>query len=272
MDERDGRLVNPSSASDGWAPLQGPVVILDHPAHAGNIGAAARAMRNMGLHHLRVINPRQFPHPDAWEFAVGATDILDQTHVFPTMDAAVADLNFLVATTNRGRGQRNEIVTARQLGTRLPEIQRRPGTRVGILFGTERTGLRTVDVERADLVCNIPTDGPHGSLNLGQAVLIVAYERMLGEGTGQGIAQDPHADPRPDHLDMERFFAHLEQTLDDIDFLKRGQHRVLMGTMRALFHRAALDQRELRILRGILTEIAASRERAVRAALARNTL
>ncbi|MBF0323197.1 MAG: RNA methyltransferase, partial [Magnetococcales bacterium] len=166
------------------------VVILDRPAHPGNIGACARAMANMGLHRLRLVNPREFPHPDAVEFAVGAAWILEESQIFSTLDAALADRNFVVATTNRTRGQRQVVVTPRELGVRLPEILARPETRVGLLFGTERTGLETRDVERADWICNIPTSGTHGSLNLAQAVLILGYEIMLGRDRGHSFAAD----------------------------------------------------------------------------------
>lgn len=241
-------------------PLRGPVIVLDHPAHAGNVGAAARAMSNMGLGHLRLVAPRQFPHPEAVEFAVHGVGVLEQARVFDTLDEAVADLNLLVATTNRWRGQRNLILTPRQLGERMPELLAQPGSRVGILFGSERSGLETVAVERCDLLCNIPTQG-NGSLNLAQAVMVVAYEMLQGQGRGDTIALDPHRQERPDQAQMERLFVHMEETLRDIGFIKDGQKRHMIGSLRAIFHRAGLDQRELAILRGIWSEVQAVRRR-----------
>ncbi|MBF0143536.1 MAG: RNA methyltransferase [Magnetococcales bacterium] len=242
----------------------GPVVILDRPAHAGNIGSVARAMKNMGIKGLRLVRPRQFPHPEAVDFAVGAVDILETVELFSTLPEAVADLNFLVATTNRYRGQRHEVVTPRQLGERMEGLRARPATRMGILFGTERSGLETRDLDRADLILNIPTDGDYGSLNLSQAVLLVAYELMLAEGRGKGIAFDPTgAGPLAGTEDLERFFEQLESVLREIDFLKPKQSRHMMGSLRAIFHRAALDRREVAILRGIFSEVIASRGRLV---------
>ncbi|MBF0426330.1 MAG: hypothetical protein HQL66_10995, partial [Magnetococcales bacterium] len=200
------------------------VVILDRPAHPGNIGACARAMANMGLGRLRLVNPRAFPHPEAEEFAAGAADILEAVVVYPTLVAAIADCNFLVAATNRARGQRQTVLTPRELGERLPEVLARPETRVGLMFGTERTGLETRDVERADWLCNIPTAGKQGSLNLAQAVLIVAYEVMLGSGAGRSFAFDPtQQGPRAGVADLEHMFDHMEQVLRAVDFIKPQQ-------------------------------------------------
>ncbi|MEO5339640.1 MAG: RNA methyltransferase [Magnetococcus sp. MYC-9] len=238
------------------------VVILDRPAHAGNIGAVARAMGNMGLSRLRLVSPRQFPHEDAVNYAAGYSDILDQATVHPDISQAVADLNFLVATSNRPRGQRHTVCTPRQLGEEMPAILAWPGTVVGLLFGTERTGLETIDLERADRICNIPTEGGRGSLNLGQAVLVVAYELMLGLSGGQSFAFDPTREgTRANAADMERFFEHLQEVLLAIEFLRREQNRHIMGSIKALFHRAALDRRELAILRGILNEVLAFQQR-----------
>lgn len=232
------------------------IIVLDRPAHPGNIGAAARAMKNMGLTRLRLVEPRQFPDPAAYEYASQAANLLDQAEIFPSLANAVDDLDFLVATTNRPRGQRQKIVTPRELGAALPTILAQPHTRAGILFGTERTGLLTQDIERADWLCNIPTAGTFGSLNLAQSVLLVGYEIMLGNGPGHHFAMDPAADnTRAPAKDLDRFFQHLQEVLFAIDFIKDQRNRHLMGSLKALFHRASLDQREINILRGILSEV-----------------
>ena len=237
-------------------------IILVRPAHGGNIGAVARAMDNMGFSRLRLVAPRQFPHADALDFAAGAAPVLDGARVYDDVAAAVADLNYLVATSNRSRGQRHTVLTPRELGQRLPGVAARPDARIGILFGTERTGLETVDVARCDVVCNIPTAGTNGSLNLAQAALVVLYELMLGTGAGASFAFDPHSQgSRADGASMERFFQHLETVLRQIGFLVPTQKRHMMGSLRALFLRAAPDRREVAILRGILNEVIASRDR-----------
>jgi TrmH family RNA methyltransferase len=243
--------------------LQQITVILDRPSHPGNIGATARAMKNMGLSHLRLIAPRLFPHPEAVDFAAGAADILDHVEVFDDLPAAVADIHILVATSNRPRKQRKTILTPEELGARCPGLLQDPRVRMGLLFGTERSGLETEDIERADLLCHIPTAGTYSSLNLSQAVMIVAYELLRGTGLGDSFAHDPLTQGVPATADqMERLFQHMESVLKEIDFVKSGQHRHMMGSMKAIFHRAGLDRREVAILRGILHEIVASRERA----------
>lgn len=238
------------------------VVILDHPAHPGNIGAAARAMGNTGLSRLRLVSPRQFPHEEAVQFAVGYYPLLEKAEIFPDIQSAVADLNFLVATSNRPRGQRHTVWTPRQLAQELPKIMAWPGTEVGLLFGTERTGLETKDLQRANVVCNIPTNGPSGSLNLAQSVLVVTYEIMLGMSMGQTFAFDPAWEgTRANATDMAYFFEHLREILTTIGFLKPDQSRHMIGSLQALFHRASLDQREVAILRGILNEVVSFRQR-----------
>ncbi|MBF0125907.1 MAG: RNA methyltransferase [Magnetococcales bacterium] len=238
------------------------VVILDHPAQAGNVGAVARAMGNMGFFRLRLVAPRQFPHPDADAFAVGYREILQQAELFPDVDSAVEDVHYLVATTNRFRGQRQTLLTPRELGEHLPVLLARPGLLVGILFGTERTGLLTGDVARASAICNVPTFGGEGSLNLAQAVLIVLYEVMLGLGRSRPMVHAPERDAEPAPAgEMERLFVHMEETLSAIGFLKPNQGRHMMGSVRALFGRAGLDRREVAILRGILHEVRAFRDR-----------
>ncbi|MBF0625507.1 MAG: RNA methyltransferase [Magnetococcales bacterium] len=237
-------------------------VILDRPAQPGNIGACARAMGNMGLSRLRLVRPRQFPHVEADNFAAGAGAVLAGAEVYHSLAEAVADRNLLVAATNRNRGQRHTVLTPRQLGERLPAELARPATRVGLLFGTERTGLDTADVERAHWICNIPTAGPLGSLNLAQAVLIVSYEIMLGRGAGRSMAFDPATQgPRASTPELERLFAHLEEALTAIDFIKANQNRHMMGSLRALFLRAAPDSREVAILRGMIHELLTARTR-----------
>lgn len=231
-------------------------IILDRPSHGGNIGAVARAMGNMGLSRLRMVAPRQFPHKDAVQFAVGYRSILDNAELFYDIPSAIADLNYVVATSNRSRGQRHTVWTPQTLAEKLPEILAWPDTKVGILFGTERTGLETADLQRAHAICNIPTAAGEGSLNLGQAVLVVVYEIMLGLSEGDSFAFEPGRDDvRASAADMERLFEHLHEVLTAIDFLKHQQNRHMMGSLKALFHRASLDRREVSILRGILNEV-----------------
>ncbi|MEG3641462.1 RNA methyltransferase [Magnetococcus sp. PR-3] len=247
-------------------PLSGPVFILDRPAHGGNIGAALRAMTNMGFTHLRLVNPRFFPHPDVEAWAAGTAHLVETIQVYDSLDAATADLNHLVAVTRRARGQRHQVMTPHELGVRLDPNHQSPISRVGILFGTERTGLETIDVERCHWICTIPTQGEKGSLNLSQAVMVVAYELMGGQGLGEVPVHDPHRDDvLATQEDMGRFFEHLQTVLMQIDFIQPDRYKQMMGTLKALFNRAALDRREITILRGVLTEVINHCERKISA-------
>ncbi|MBF0603938.1 MAG: RNA methyltransferase [Nitrospirae bacterium] len=239
-----------------------PVIILDRTSHPGNIGATARVMANMGLTELRLVAPQRFPHPEAESFAASGLEILANAKIFASVEAAVGDLHFLAATTNRSRGQRQTVLTPRQLAARWQERMVCDGVKGGILFGTERTGLHSVDVDRADVVCNIPTTGTYGSLNLSHAVMVIAYEVMLAMEANRemGLMAVEHK-TLASADDMNRLFTHLEMVLREIDFIKPGQGRVMMGSLKALFNRAALDKREVSILRGILHETIASRDR-----------
>lgn len=234
-----------------------PVFILDRPAHGGNVGATMRAMGTMGFDRLRLVNPREFPHADAVSFAAGCADLLAGVEVFTSLEEALADITWLVATTNRFRGQRHTVYTPRQLGGVLPGKLAMGGQRVGILFGTERTGLETADLARAHVLCNIPTGGGDGSLNLSQAVMVIAYELMLGLGQGAGFQAERLNGERATVNQMDRFFVHLEETLMTIGFLKPGQERHMMGSLRALYLRSEPDAREVAILRGMLNEVLA---------------
>ncbi|OSM04394.1 putative tRNA/rRNA methyltransferase SpoU [Magnetofaba australis IT-1] len=252
-----------------------PVFILDHPGHAGNIGATLRAMGNTGFTQLRLVNPRQFPHPDVAAFATGSEGLIDSVQVFDSLTAATADLTLLVATTRRDRGQRHTIMTARELGARLARMPQAragdagDGQRVGLLFGGERAGLTTEDVGRCAWICTIPTHADHGSLNLSQAVLLVAYELMMARQSAEPVATlDPaqELEQRAPAIQIELLTEHLFDVLNEIGFLKPKQHRHMHGSLRTLIQRAALDSREVAILRGILTEVTAHCDRKLKRA------
>lgn len=258
---KDQELISELQALPG---LSRVVIILDRPAHPGNIGAVARAMANTGFSRLRLVSPRQFPHQEAVDFATGAVGVLDHAEIFDSLPAAIADLAVVVAATNRFRGQRQIILTPRELGERLPELlAESDDTQVGLLFGTERSGLETRDVERAGILCQIPTTGHFGSLNLAQAVIIVLYELMLGLGRGRSLSRDPtRRGKRASTDEMERLYEHMESVLTAIDFIKEGQTRHMMGSLRAIFNRSGLDTREVNIVRGLLSEITGACRRA----------
>ncbi|HEY1891527.1 MAG TPA: RNA methyltransferase [Steroidobacteraceae bacterium] len=233
-------------------------IVLVEPSHPGNIGAVARAMKNMGLTRLMLVNPRQFPHSEAIARASGAADVLAGARVVTTVAEAVAGCGFVVATTSRARDQYFRVADVREAAQRvLSESHRGPAA---ILFGSERAGLTNEQLEAAHLLIRIPASAAYPSLNLAMAVQIVTYE--LFRARGVRIDTAPAAGPLAEPQEMERLFAHLAQVLEEIDFRDRTQGGThLMARLRRLFQRAALDRNEVNILRGILTAVQSRRRR-----------
>jgi TrmH family RNA methyltransferase len=234
-------------------------IVLVEPSHPGNIGAVARAMKNMGLERLVLVNPRQFPHSEAIARASGADDVLAKAHLVTTVAEAVAGCGFIVATTSRARDQYFRVADVRAAAERvLSESRRGPAA---VLFGSERAGLTNEQLEAAHLLIRIPASEAYPSLNLAMAVQIVAYE--LFRARGVQIESAPAAGPLADPVEMERLYEHLAQVLEEVDFRDRTQGGThLMARLRRLFQRAALDRNEVNILRGILTAVQSRRRRA----------
>jgi TrmH family RNA methyltransferase len=227
------------------------------PSHPGNIGAVARAMMNMDLTQLVLVRPAAFPHPEATARAAGAEAVLAAARVVDTVAEAIADCGFVAATTARDRDQNFRVLDVREAADRaVAESRRAP---VALLFGTERTGLRNEDLEASHVLLRIPASRDYASLNLAMAVQLVSYEifRARGApGAAGAIRQDDAAVPLATPQQMQQLYAHLEQVLQEVNFKDRtraGTH--LMSRIRRFLQRAALDQNEANILRGILTAI-----------------
>ena len=235
-------------------------IVLVAPSHPGNIGAAARALKNMGLAQLVLVNPRQFPHPEAAARASGADDVLARARVVGSLTEAVAGCGFVAATTSRERDQYFRVVDARTAAARLvAEAQRSPAA---VVFGAERTGLTNEELESAHTLIRIPASDAYPSLNLAMAVQLVAYELFCARATAAPPAPPPAA-PLATAAEMQQLFAHLAQVLEEIDFRDRtasGTH--LMSRIRRMLQRAELDQNEVHILRGILTAVQGRRRHA----------
>ncbi|MGH8180819.1 MAG: RNA methyltransferase [Steroidobacteraceae bacterium] len=234
-------------------------IVLVQPSHPGNLGAVARAMKNMGLEKLVLVSPRQFPHSEAIARASGADDVLTKARVVETVAQAIADCGFIVATTSRTRDQYFRVADVRDAAQRvLQESRRGPAA---VLFGSERAGLSNAQLEAAHLLIRIPASDAYPSLNLAMAVQLVAYE--LFRAAGVQVDPAPAAGPLADPVEMERLYEHLAQVLEEVDFRDRTQGGThLMARLRRLFQRAALDRNEVNILRGILTAVQSRRRRA----------
>jgi tRNA (cytidine32/uridine32-2'-O)-methyltransferase len=229
-------------------------IVLVNTSHPGNIGGVARAMKNMGLSQLYLVEPRQYPDEQAQWRAVSAADVLENAVVTSTLAEAIGDCQFVVGTSARERRIPWPMLDPRQCAERVAEVS--STAQVAILFGREDRGLTNEELKVCNLHLSIPTAAAYSSLNLAMAVQIVCYElRMLLIQNDLPVAEDDQWDtPFSTSENMERFYAHLEQTLIAIEFLDPAAPRQLMSRLRRLYSRVRLDEMELNILRGILTE------------------
>ena len=241
--------------------LKPPVVILDKPQLADNIGAVARVMANFGLSALRLVSPRDgWPQDRAWATASGADWVLDGVKVFASVAEAVADLNTVFSTTARPRETRLPVRTPRE-ALRVLYDDRASGLSVGLLFGGERAGLETTDIALTQGIVTIPIDPKHHSLNLAQAVAINAYEwRTL-------ILDAPpprfrEGDPPASNELLVGMYEHLEKELDDGGFFHPPEKKRSMSqNLRVMLGRARFTEQEVATFRGVIHALAKGRGR-----------
>jgi tRNA/rRNA methyltransferase len=234
-----------------------PVIILVRPQLGENIGMAARAMLNCGLSSLRLVKPRDgWPNAKAQRAASGADVVLDKAKVFESLADAVADLEHVIATTARNRELAQRILTPRRA---VREMRGWIAARqkVGILFGPERTGLENDDMVLADTAISIPLNPQFSSLNVAQAVLLVAYE-WLASGDGTPAERMSAHSARPATKDeLQNLFGHLERALDESGFLRHKAMRpAMVNNLRALLQRAAMTEQEVRSFHGVIKYLA----------------
>jgi TrmH family RNA methyltransferase len=236
--------------------------VLVETSHPGNIGAVARAMKNMGVLELTLVKPREYPHPDATARASGADDVLANARVVETLAEAIADCGLVLATTARTRDQYFRVLEAREAATRIVAEARSGSGAVAVLFGTERFGLSNEQLQVAHALLRIPANPDYESLNIAMAAQLIAYEILMAQQQpGAYVAERETALATPEQ--MEGFYAHLQQVMDEVGFRDRTQQGTnLMGRIRRLFNRAELDGNELNILRGILTAVPGRRRKA----------
>ncbi len=224
-------------------------IVLVDPSHPGNVGSVARAMKNMAVTDLVLVRPRSFPHAESNALAAGADDILETARVVSTVSEAVADCGFIAGTTSRPRSYYWEFTTPRDVAHRIAALP--DENRAALLFGSERYGLGTEDLQYCNVLVRIPANPDYCSLNLGMAVQLLTYEVFMAR-------QQPRSETQlelPLALagDVEHFYEHLHQVLNEIDFQDKTGH--LMERLRRLFNRAQMDRNELNILRGILSAV-----------------
>jgi len=232
-------------------------IILVGTQHPGNIGAAARALKTMGLSRLVLVDPQDFPSDEAFRRAAGADDVLSAAVVLPTLAEAVADCRFVLGCTARTRRVALEENSPREAAAKA--IERSAAGQVALVFGRERTGLTNEELQLCHAAVHIPANPDYSSLNLAAAVQVLTYELRVAllqdqepiapadTEAGFGGAPAPHAQ-------LEGMFTQLAQTLDEIDFHKGRAPESAMRKLRRLFMRAQLSEQEVRLLRGIMAD------------------
>ena len=240
----------------------GPAIILIQPQLGENIGTAARAMRNCGLDDLRLVRPRDgWPNDKAVAAASGADAVLDKARLYPSAEAAIADLKHVYASTARDRYMVKREVTPRRAAAEMRD-RLAAGEACGVMFGPERTGLVNDHIALADTVLSVPLNPAFSSLNLAQAVMVIGYEWFTART--EPPAETLHTGhSRPANKDeLLRFFGHFEEALDQSGFLRHPDKRPSMTrNLRNLFQRAQCTEQELRTLHGIITAFLGPRRR-----------
>ena len=228
-------------------------VVLLNTSHPGNIGAAARAMKTMGLTRLYLLNPKHFPAAEATARASGADDVLASATVCTDLGAALAGSKLVIGASARCRSIPCPVIEPAVCAERLFTESERG--EVAILFGCERSGLSNDEIDRCQSLVQIPSNPDYGSLNLAAAVQIICYEVLVAHRAHEKSGADAGiADYEPAAADeMERFYEHLERVLVQTGFLNPDNPRMLMRRLRRLYNRARPDENEINILRGILS-------------------
>ncbi|MEN1940269.1 RNA methyltransferase [Luteimonas sp. MJ246] len=245
-------------------------IVLVGTQHPGNIGSAARAIKTMGLRRLVLVAPERYPHADAVAMAAGADDVLDSAGIVGSLAEAVSDCALVIGCTARSRRIQLEELSPRAGAARLLDAQA-GGAEVALVFGRERTGLDNDELQLCHAAVHIPANPDYSSLNLAAAVQVLAYELRVatlqrgapsagvagghgdgsGEGGGDGRAR---RDPLASHAQLEGFFGQLGDTLDAIDFHKGRAPQSALRKLRRIFLRCGMDEREVRLLRGVLAD------------------
>ena len=244
-----------------WIDADGPIIILVEPQLGENIGAAARVMANFGLRRLRLVKPRDgWPNIQAHRAASGADRVLEEAELFDTLDAAIADCTLVLATTARAHDQAKPVISPQAAATLLaPRVA--VGESVAVMFGRERYGLENDEVALADRIVTFPVNPAFASLNLAQAVAVIAYEWFkLACGGTLPFAMPQKSSPAGKEQ-VQAFFAHLERQLDAIEYFRPLEKRATMlVNLRNIFARMQPTQQDIQTLHGIVVALTEGRK------------
>jgi tRNA/rRNA methyltransferase len=244
-----------------WIETPAPIVVLVEPQLGENIGAAARAMANFGLSRLRLVKPQQgWPNEKARVMAAGADRILDSAVLYDSLNDAIGDCNFVLATTARAHDQAKPVLSAEAAAGEMA-ARVAAGEGVAIIFGRERIGLENHEVALADRIVTLPVNPAFASLNLAQAVVVVAYEWFKQATAGELPFSRPEKSPPAPKQQLDAFFADLERELEKVEFFRPEEKRGTMSVnLRNIFQRMSPTQQDIRTLHGVMNAIAQGRK------------
>lgn len=225
-------------------------IVLCQTSHPGNIGAAARAMKTMGLTRLHLVSPASFPDAHATVMATGAADVLQNTKVFTSLEDALQGCALVIGLSARKRQLSHELLPVRQAAERAVSVA--GDQQVALVFGTEMSGLSNAELDLCQLLAMIPTNPDFSSLNLAAAVQVVSYELRMASLNQEPALLPSKANPLATSDELEGFYRHLEDTLIQIGYYNPAEPKKLMQRVRRIYARANLEKEEVNILRGVL--------------------
>ncbi|MDG2269096.1 MAG: RNA methyltransferase [Alphaproteobacteria bacterium] len=239
--------------------LGGPRVILIEPQLSENVGAVARAMLNCGLDQMLLVNPREgWPNSKAYAMASGATEVLEAAQLYGTVEEAVADVSVLYATTARPRELTVRVLTPREAAADMRAVQAR-GEKIGVLFGPERSGMTNDHIALADTVISVPLNPAYSSLNLGQAVLLVAYEWFTAANETPPDTLSMSGTRLAEKQELIGLFDRLESELDSGGFFRAPDLRpTIMRNLQSMLQRGRLTEQEVRTFHGMISALTRS--------------
>ena len=245
-------------------------IVMVNTTLPANIGSALRAMKTMGLIKLVLVAPKTYPHPDIDALAAGATDLIDQIQIVPTLEDAIKDCHLVFGTSARSRTIPWPLLDARPAAQKSMQAVMQNQQEIAVVFGREDRGLTNEELALANYHVTIPVKTDYGVLNVAQAIQVICYEMRVAtleliEKTTDTAAVMPVTDsenmhwdePLVTHEQMEQFYPHFEKMLADIEFLDPKNPRLLPLRLRRLFGRIQLDKMEYHLLRGIFTRVQA---------------
>lgn len=230
-------------------------IVLVGTQHPGNIGSAARAMKTMGLANLVLVAPKRYPDAEATALAAGADDILEQAQVVSTVHEALAGCTYVIGTSSRERAVALPELSPRHAAQML--VEKSMHSPVALLFGPERTGLENEELQLCHARVFIPCNPQYASLNLAAAVQVLSYEirlQRLEREENPPASGAREQEPPATFEQMERLFAHLAEFMEEVDFHKGKSPDLVIQRIRRLFLKADMDGREIKILRGLLSD------------------